>query len=330
MESATIWMGDLDQDMDSAFITEAFANVGYTVLEVKEIFHKTASERASYCFVDFGDINIAREVLIKVSNVPIPGTDGKTFKLNRSEYGRSSGGNIEYSMFVGDLTSEVTDNHLLDFFRNRYPSVRAAKIVLDNKGVPKGYGFVRFFNEEEHELALKEMQGMKGLGQRAIRVNKAAKSGKQRVANPMMPPQLPDGMDQSAVPGWMQMQMNYMQQMHQYMQQCQQYAQQAASYAGWYPQSENQQFPAVPDKQESVVESKMNWVQQQHEQMIAQTTDGNEDQDLVDPNPYVDVAALNQEIIDRDDKLFFELEASRWEPELAVFSVNEQRPVKAR
>jgi len=336
MESATIWMGGIDANMDSTFITEAFANVGFTALEVKEIFHKATGERASYCFVDFGDVNIAREVLIKVNNVPIPGTDEKVFKLNRSEYGRSSGGNIEYSMFVGDLTAEVTDDQLLDFFRKRYPSVRAAKVVVDNKDVPKGYGFVRFYNEEEHESALKQMQGMKGLGQRQIRVNRATKGGKQPTptipsnpanpANPMTPPQLPTGMDTTAFPGWMQMQMNYMQQMHQYMQQCQQYAQQAASYAGWYPQAENKHA-----KQVSEVESEISWIQQQHEKMIAQTTDTtDEDQELVDPNPYVDVAALNKKIIDQDDKLFFQLEASRWEPELSVFGVNEQRPVKVR
>ena len=31
-------------------------------------------DRANYCFVDFGDINVAREILIKVNGEPIPGT----------------------------------------------------------------------------------------------------------------------------------------------------------------------------------------------------------------------------------------------------------------
>ena len=39
----------------------------------------------------------------------------------------------------------------------------------------RGYGFVRFYNEGEIDNALTEMQGVKGLGERAIRVNKATK-----------------------------------------------------------------------------------------------------------------------------------------------------------
>lgn len=322
MESATIWMGAITEEMDTTFITEAFSNMGYNVIEVKEIFHKTNGARANYCFVDFGDINIAREVLIKINNQPIPGTEGKKFKLNRSEYGRSSGGSVEYSLFVGDITSEVTDDHLLDFFRVRYPSVRAAKVVKDKSGKSKGFGFVRFFDEEEHERALKEMQGMKGLGQREIRVNKASK-GKSQPANQFGNPT--SGTDSSAFPGWMQMQMNYMQQMQQYMQQCQQFAQQAATYAGWRPQT-----PKNDTKEQSTPETTINFLQQQHEQMVSQSANVNEDLELVDPNPPVDVAALNQEIIDRDDRLFFEMEASKWDFETCVLGALEQRPIRAR
>ena len=53
-----------------------------------------------------------------------------------------------------------------------------------------------------------------------------------------------------------------------------------------------------------------------------------EDEELVDPDPPIDVAALNQKIIDLDDRLFFQLEESRWCPELAVFGLKEQRPQK--
>ena len=60
------------------------------------------------------------------------------FRLNRSEYGRSAVGDTEYSLFVGDLSPEVSDDMLLDFFRKRYKSVRVAKIVCDDNGYAKG------------------------------------------------------------------------------------------------------------------------------------------------------------------------------------------------
>ena len=53
-----------------------------------------------------------------------------------------------------------------------------------------------------------------------------------------------------------------------------------------------------------------------------------EDEELVDPNPPVNVALLNQQMIDLDDRLFFQLEESRWCPELAVFGLKQQRPLK--
>ncbi|KAJ2545252.1 hypothetical protein EV175_005824, partial [Coemansia sp. RSA 1933] len=79
----------------------------------------------------------------------------------------------EYSLFVGDLASEVTDVQLAHEFRCRYPSVRAAKVVTDPiTMLPRGYGFVRFGDEADQQRALAEMQGHH-IGARAIRVSTA-------------------------------------------------------------------------------------------------------------------------------------------------------------
>ncbi|KAJ1799941.1 hypothetical protein LPJ59_001471 [Coemansia sp. RSA 2399] len=79
----------------------------------------------------------------------------------------------EYSLFVGDLASEVTDVQLVHEFRCRYPSVRAAKVVTDPITLlPRGYGFVRFSDEADQQRALVEMQGYM-IGSRAIRVSTA-------------------------------------------------------------------------------------------------------------------------------------------------------------
>lgn len=339
MQSAIVWMGGITPEMDSAYIIEAFANMGYTAIAVKEIINKHTGVRASYCFVDFGDVNIAREVLIKVNNQAIPGSKNGKFILNRSEYGRTTGGTGEYSLFVGDLSPEVNDDMLLDFFRTKYQSVRVAKVVLDERGYPKGYGFVRFDNEADHNKALVEMQGATGLGEKALRLNRALKSRKHEppahasssssssLKNIPTPPTNP--MDPSMIPGFIQLQMQYMQQMHAYMEQCHQYAQQAAVCAGWAPPPADgsQTVATTPASTEGSV---LSYIQQQHEQLVSETVALPENEELIDPNPAIDVATLNQEIIDLDDKLFFELEVSRWCPELAVFGVRDQRPLKIR
>jgi len=43
----------------------------------------------------------------------------------------------EYSLFVGDLTPDVDDGMLYEFFVKVYPSCRGGKVVLDQAGVSR-------------------------------------------------------------------------------------------------------------------------------------------------------------------------------------------------
>lgn len=66
----------------------------------------------------------------------------------------------DLSIFVGDLASDVTDALLQETFAAKYPSVKGAKVVIDsNTGRSKGYGFVRFGDENEKSRAMTEMNG---------------------------------------------------------------------------------------------------------------------------------------------------------------------------
>jgi len=173
----------------------------------------------------------------------------------------------------------------------------------------------------------------------------------------MKPLKPPDFMDPSMIPGFMQLQMQYMQQMQDYMAQCHQYAQQAAACAGWTtseqpppsfgptppvaapqppaaaaaPLPSSIPMPATAAPTPAAVKNEgsvLSYIQQQHEQLVAEHVPAPDDEELVEYDPPVDVAALNQKIIDLDDELFYQLEASRWCPELAVFKWKEPRPQK--
>jgi RNA recognition motif-containing protein len=90
----------------------------------------------------------------------------QTFRLNWAAFGmsdrRSDGGsNQDHTIFVGDLAPDVSDYVLQETFRSRYPSVKGAKVVMDTiTGRSKGYGFIRFGDENEKTRAMSEMNGV--------------------------------------------------------------------------------------------------------------------------------------------------------------------------
>ncbi len=79
----------------------------------------------------------------------------------------------EYNIYVGELDSTVTDNMLLDFFRDKFSKAVAGMVVVDPEThLSKGYGFVKFTSEEESERAVQMMNGEKLLG-RHIKTSQA-------------------------------------------------------------------------------------------------------------------------------------------------------------
>ncbi|CAH6790973.1 Trnau1ap [Phodopus roborovskii] len=172
--AASLWMGDLEPYMDENFISRAFATMGETVMSVKIIRNRLTGIPAGYCFVEFADLATAEKCLHKINGKPLPGaTPAKRFKLNYATYGKQPDNSPEYSLFVGDLTPDVDDGMLYEFFVKVYPSCRGGKVVLDQTGVSKGYGFVKFTDELEQKRALTECQGAVGLGSKPVRLSVA-------------------------------------------------------------------------------------------------------------------------------------------------------------
>ncbi|XP_072884567.1 tRNA selenocysteine 1-associated protein 1-like isoform X3 [Hemitrygon akajei] len=173
--SRSLWMGDLENYMDENFISRAFATMGETVMSVKIIRNRLTGTPAGYCFVEFADQATAERCLLKINGKKLPGASPqpRRFKLNYATYGKQPDNSPEYSLFVGDLTPEVDDGMLYEFFVEKYPTCRGGKVVLDNLGNSKGYGFVKFSDEAEQKRALAECQGAIGIGGKALRLSVA-------------------------------------------------------------------------------------------------------------------------------------------------------------
>jgi RNA recognition motif-containing protein len=101
-----------------------------------------------------------------------PRSDAMTRQL-LTERSTSEDRGPEYSIFVGDLGPEVNEYVLVSLFQSRFPSCKSAKIMTDAMtGQSRGYGFVRFADENDQQRALMEMQGVY-CGNRPMRISTA-------------------------------------------------------------------------------------------------------------------------------------------------------------
>ena len=145
------------------------------VASIKVIRNKQTGFSEGYGFVEFLSHAAAEKVLQSYTCIPMPNTD-QPFRLNWATFSmgdkRSNNGS-DLSIFVGDLASDVTDTLLHETFASKYPSVKAAKVVIDaNTGRSKGYGFVRFGDDNERSQAMTEMNGAY-CSSRAMRIGAA-------------------------------------------------------------------------------------------------------------------------------------------------------------
>lgn len=131
---------------------------------IKIIRNKQTGLSEGYGFVEFFSHATAEKVLQTYGAMFMPNTD-QPFRLNWASFStgekRSDNNASDLSIFVGDLAADVTDSLLLETFSAKYPSVKAAKVVFDaNTGRSKGYGFVRFGDDNERSQAMTEMNGV--------------------------------------------------------------------------------------------------------------------------------------------------------------------------
>ncbi|CAI6344875.1 unnamed protein product [Macrosiphum euphorbiae] len=167
---SSIWMGSLEPYMTESFITGAFQKMGEYPKNVKLMRNKNTGETAGYAFVDFYD---PVSVMHKLNGKYIPGTNPPVrFKLNHAgNPGKITTSDRDFSVWLGELSSDVDDYQLYKTFACRYQSIRTAKVVLDSAGYSKGYGFIRFGSEEEQKHCLNNMNGFPGLGSKPIKVS---------------------------------------------------------------------------------------------------------------------------------------------------------------
>ncbi|XP_071443806.1 tRNA selenocysteine 1-associated protein 1 isoform X2 [Hetaerina americana] len=187
-----LWMGGLESYMNETFVKTAFQKLGEDPQSVKIMRNKYSGEPAGYCFVHFITDEAALNAMHKLNGKVIPNSNPPVrFKLNHASTTGRPPQDREFSLWVGDLSSDVDDYTLYRTFAAKYPSIRTAKVILDTSGFSKGYGFIRFAQEDEQKRCLTEMNGHTGLGTKAIKISNAVPKP-HRYHSPSMSAHIPE------------------------------------------------------------------------------------------------------------------------------------------
>jgi RNA recognition motif-containing protein len=155
------------------------------VVTIKVIRNRHSGVSEGYGFVEFYSHASAEKALQNFSGHVMPNTD-RAFKLNWASYSmgeKRSEVASDHSIFVGDLAVDVTDDMLMELFASKYRSVKGAKVIIDaNTGRSRGYGFVRFGDDNDKTHAMTEMNGVY-CSTRSIRVGPATPRRSSGISN---------------------------------------------------------------------------------------------------------------------------------------------------
>ncbi|OWA50579.1 putative tRNA selenocysteine 1-associated protein 1 [Hypsibius exemplaris] len=234
MASNVLWVGDLDVTHDDAFLRRVLAGFADNITSIKIIKNKQTGSSQGYGFIEFRDDASALKTLHSLNGKPMAGTTPpKRWKLNMAHQGRDNPLMPDFAIFIGDLEYSVDDLQLFNFFSARYSSVKSARVVVDEHGDSRGYGFVRFAEEMDQQRALSDMQGVL-IGNKPIRVSIAAP--KNRMGQT---PEQQQQMSSEQLANYYSQYVQY----HSYVQQWQQ--QQQSSYEQYYKQYYPNYYPAA-------------------------------------------------------------------------------------
>lgn len=324
--------------MTENFIIAAFRKMGEEPSAVRLMRNKYTGEPAGYCFVNFASDDNAMDAMHKLNGKPIPGTNPIVrFRLNSASNSYKMLGNErEFSVWVGDLSSDVDDYQLYKVFSTKYTSIKTAKVILDGSGFSKGYGFVRFGIEDEQKSALYDMNGFIGLGTKPLKICNAVPKPKNELGIALgTSSNYGYGTTNSSTSSSEYSQYydptTYWQGYNAWQGYYDQTAGAIDTSAAYYQHAALQQSHSNPEtlaqhaEAWSAQRSAQYEQQQQQQQSVTESAPSgaadDDDYALVDHKNVLDVDKLNREAIDMDRHLYDALESSKWLPieQLEVF-----------
>ncbi|KNE72514.1 hypothetical protein AMAG_16557 [Allomyces macrogynus ATCC 38327] len=179
----SLYVGNLDPRVTEMMLADVFRTMG-EVVHVKIIPDKNFQHNGfNFGFVDFADHRSALAAVETLNGRSIMGAELKVNWAHQGTQGPREDTTNHFHVFVGDLSSDVTDQVLNKAF-SAFGSLSDARVMWDNNtGKSRGYGFLSFREKHDAERAIASMNG-EWLGTRAIRVNWANQKSQNQAPMP--------------------------------------------------------------------------------------------------------------------------------------------------
>ncbi|PRP89744.1 splicing factor 3B subunit 4 [Planoprotostelium fungivorum] len=169
-QEATCWVGDLDTQVTDSLLWELMIQAG-PVANVHMPKDKLSGSHSGYGFVEFASEEDADYAIMIMSNVKL---FGKPIRVNRaSDKGQLD---IGANIFVGNLSQDVDEKLLAETFASFGGITATPKIMRDEGGGSKGFGFLSFDTFEASDASIAAMNGQ-FFGGRQISVTYALRKG---------------------------------------------------------------------------------------------------------------------------------------------------------
>ncbi|ELW61557.1 Polyadenylate-binding protein 1 [Tupaia chinensis] len=179
-EVSNIFIKNLGKSIDNKALYDTFPAFG-NILSCKVVCDENGSK--GYGFVHFETQEAVERAIEKMSGMLL--NDFKVFVgqfKSRKEREAELGARAKEftNVYIKNFGEDMDDEHLKDLFGKFGPALRV-KVMTDESGKSKGFGFVSFERHEDAQKAVNEMNG-KELNGKQIYIGRAQKKVEQQTA----------------------------------------------------------------------------------------------------------------------------------------------------
>jgi len=175
-----IFIKNLDKSIDNKVMYDTFSAFG-NILSCKVAVDEE-NESRGYGFVHFESEESANNAIAKVNGMLLNGKKvfvGKFINKKERESQNGQKTNQFTNVYVKNLTEDMDTDEKLEKYFSKYGKVVSAKVMVDDSGNCKGFGFVNFEEPEEAEKACEDLNG-KEINKKIVYVGRAQKKSERQ------------------------------------------------------------------------------------------------------------------------------------------------------